>query len=155
MGGRQRQVQGGARLGGAGRQPPAGQGLAGKVMPGLHGVQRLVGLGDGPAQEEAAAVVPVTGRRQARQPEDQCAGQGIRQQQAAGAAAKGAQAAPVGADGSPIGANLAAHGNKILLGHAIEQVAGPRAGADHQGQATGLQGAQAGQTHANVAHPIG
>ncbi|MNV54550.1 hypothetical protein D3C71_1467470 [compost metagenome] len=155
VGGRQRQVQGRARLGGAGRQAPAGQGLAGQVMPGLDGVQRFIGLGDGPPQQEAAAVVAIARRRQARQPEDQRAGQRIRQQQAAGTPAQGAQAAPMGADGGPVGADLAAHGDEILLGHAIQQVAGPGAGADHQGQAAGLQGAQAGQAHADIAHPIG
>ena len=76
-------------------------------------------------------------------------------QQAPRAPALGAQGAPVGADGGPVGADLAAHGDEIMLGHAVEQVAGPGAGADYQGQPAGVQGTQAGQAHADIAHPIG
>ncbi|MNI64232.1 hypothetical protein D3C73_1196620 [compost metagenome] len=61
----------------------------------------------------------------------------------------------MGADGGPVGADLAAHGNEIVLGNTVQQIAGPGPGADHQGQAAGFQRPQAGQAHANIAHPIG
>ncbi|MCY1465593.1 hypothetical protein D9M71_837610 [compost metagenome] len=61
----------------------------------------------------------------------------------------------MGADGRAVGPDLAPHGDEILLGHALEEVAGPGTGTDHQGQAAGVQGTQAGQAHADIAHPIG
>ncbi|MCY1530356.1 hypothetical protein D9M68_655400 [compost metagenome] len=155
VGGGQGQVQGRARLGGAAGQAPAPQGFPGQVMPGLDGVQGVVRLGDGPAQQEAAAVIAVARRGEAGQPEHQRAREGVGQQQAPRPPPLGAQAAPMGADGRSVGADLAPHWDEILLGHAVEQVAGPGAGADHQGQAAGVQGAQAGQAHADIAHPIG
>ena len=58
-----------------------------------------------PAQQQAAAVVPVARRRQARQPEHQGAGQRIGQQ-APGAPAVDAQRATMGADRGPVGPTL-------------------------------------------------
>ena len=73
-----------------------------------------------------------------------------------GAPAVGAQRAAVGADGGPVGSDLASHRDEILLVDAFQQVPRPRAGADHQGRQAGrLQGAQAGQAHADIANPVG
>ena len=47
---------------------------AGEPVPGLHGVQGLRWLVYRPAQQRAAAIVPMPGRGDSRQPEDQRTG---------------------------------------------------------------------------------
>ncbi|KAJ8137107.1 hypothetical protein OY671_009680, partial [Metschnikowia pulcherrima] len=65
------------------------------------------------------------------------------------------QRAAVRADLGSIRPHFAQHRQELPFLDAIQQVPGPGAGADHQGQAGGSQGAQAGQAHADITHPIG
>ena len=147
------QIQRGAHIRRAGRQAPGLQSLARQVVPGLHGVQRRGRFGDRPAQQKTAPIVAVACGGHAGQAEDRRAGQGVGQQQAPGR--RTALGGAVARDGGAIAAPAPAHGQKIRLGQPVEQVARPGTGADHQRHAAGLQQTQAGQAHADVAHPIG
>lgn len=69
------QVQRGGSLGGNGRQAPAPRGFGGEVVPRLHGMQGRCRLGDRPAQDQAAAVVPIAAAGKSGETEDHGAGQ--------------------------------------------------------------------------------